>query len=139
VLLLAGLLLAPARVRAEERRYQVIVNAQNPVESMSRTDVAKLFLDRSARWPEGGTAAPVDLSLTSAVRAAFSRDVLGFTLPAVKNYWDKRMMANHEMPPPVRSNDAEIIAYVAKNKAGIGYVSGAAPLEPAVKVLKLLD
>ena len=139
VLVVAGLLLAPARIRAEDRRYLVIVNAENPVDSMSRPDVAKLFLDRTARWREGGVAAPVDLSLTSAVRAAFSRDVLGFSLPAVKNYWDKRMMANHEMPPPVRSNDAEIVAHVSRNRGGIGYVSGTATLEPGVKVLKLLE
>jgi hypothetical protein len=140
VLLLVGVFLAcPVSVRAEDRRYLVIVNAENPVESMSRQEVAKLFLDRSARWRQGEVAAPVDRSLTSVIRAAFSQEVLGFSLPAVKNYWDKRMMAVHEIPPPVRSSDSEIVAHVARNKGGIGYVSGTATLEPGVKVLKLLD
>jgi ABC-type phosphate transport system substrate-binding protein len=122
----------------QDRRYVVIVNVENPVDALSRAEVAKLFLDRTSHWKHGA-ASPVDQSLISAIRAAFSQDVLGYSLPAVKSYWDKRLMSSREVPPPVKSTDAEVIAHVARNKGGIGYVSAATPLEGGVKVLKLQD
>lgn len=138
-LLFLGVLCAAPFLEAQPRPYVVVVNAENPVSAMPRAQVATLFLDRTSRWKGGFAAAPVDQSLTSPIREAFSKDVLGLTLPEVKNYWSKRMISAREFPPPVKSSDEEVIVDVAKNKGGIGYVSAAAPLQPGVKVLRVLE
>lgn len=126
-----------ASVGAEERSYKVIVNAGNPISDMRKDQVAQLFLNRNARWTQVGQAAPVDQSMSSPVREAFSTEVLGQTLQAVQAYWQKKILAEREMPPPVKSSDDEVVAHVAKNKGGIGYVAAAATLPASVKVLRV--
>jgi len=125
---------------AEEPAYTVIVNAANPVSEMKKGQVAALFLDRRARWAETA-AAPVDQSARSGLREVFSRDVLGQPVVAVVNHWRQRMgsAVDRQMPPPVKVSDEEVIAYVAKEKGGIGYVSSAALLPATVKALRLRD
>ena len=139
--LLAALLLtlAGAPAPAQEAVYQIIVNSANPVAAMKREQIATLFLNRKAVWSHGPSGEPVDQSMTSKLREAFSLEVLGQPLLAVQNYWRKRLLEQHEAPPLVRASDDEVISYVAKNAGGIGYVSGAAVLPPGVKAVKILD
>jgi ABC-type phosphate transport system substrate-binding protein len=135
---LAAVLLT-STLAAQEASYKVIVNASNSASSVKREAVAQLFLNRKATWSSGPSADPVDLSMTSPVREAFSREILGMPLPAVQQYWRRRLLEQKEFPPKVKSADAEIVAYVAKSVGGIGYVSAAMPLSPEVKVLKIPD
>src|SRR5437868_1282860 len=46
--------------------FRVVVNPSNPVSSLSRTQVSKLFLDKGA-WDDGSAGAPVDLLPSSAI------------------------------------------------------------------------
>jgi hypothetical protein len=124
---------------AEGPVYKVIVNAANAVSSARRDSVTQLFLTAKARWANGVEAQPVDQSMTSSVRAAFSREVLGRTPAAVENYWRSRMIAAREFPPMVKESDAEVIKHVAKYEGGIGYVSASAELPDTVKEIAILD
>src|SRR6185369_13268911 len=56
--------------------YRVVVNSANGASSMSREDVARLFLKKLTAWPGGQAAQPVDQSKQSAARKAFSQAVL---------------------------------------------------------------
>jgi ABC-type phosphate transport system substrate-binding protein len=124
---------------AQEAEYKVIVNATNPVVQMKREQVSALFMARGAKWAHGPAGAAVDQSMTSQVRLVFSREVLGQPPEGVQNYWRKRMLEAREFPPPVKASDAEVIASVAKDAGGIGYVAAAAELPATVKVVKLVD
>ncbi len=135
---LVAALLATA-VQAQDSAYKVIVNASNSITSVKREAVAQLFLNRKATWTKGPTADPVDLSMTSPVRQAFSREILGMPLPTVQQYWRRRMLDLREFPPMVKSSDAEIVTYVAKSPGGIGYVAQSTALPDTVKVLKVED
>jgi hypothetical protein len=125
--------------RAQEPPYKIIVNASNSGSVAKREDVAQLFLNRRARWSNGPMGDPVDQSMTSPVRAAFSREILGMPLPSVEQYWRRRVLDTREFPPMVKSSDAEIVAHVAKSPGGIGYVAQSTELPPTVKVLKVTD
>jgi ABC-type phosphate transport system substrate-binding protein len=139
-LLLACVLLSLAESGfAQDAVYKVIVNAQNPVAAMRREQVATLFLNRKAAWSHGPIGAAVDQSMTSKVREAFSTEVLGQPLLGVQNYWRKRLMTEREAPPMVRGSDEEVIAFVAKDPGGIGYVAATTPLPPSVKVVRIAD
>lgn len=124
-------------VAAEGPAFRVIVNAANPVNEITREQAATLFLERRARWSHGATVSPVDQSTTSAVRESFSTEVLGRPVMAVQAYWQQRILAAREIPPPVKSGDDDVIAHVGKNKGGIGYVSGDAALPPTVKLVRI--
>ena len=137
--LAAGCLAVTAQAQEEAAPYKVIVHASNPVAAARRDALVQLFLNRKAMWANGPAADPVDLSMTSPVREAFSREVLGMPLLAVQQYWRKRMLDAREFPPMVKASDAEVIAAVGKSAGGIGYVSGGTDLPPTVKALKVSD
>ena len=135
--LLAGaalLLLAPAGARAQEP-YRVIVNAGNGATTLTKAEVARLFMKKTVAWPGGEPVVPVDRGEDAEVRRAFSKTVLGKDVASVKGYWQQLIFTGRAVPPVEKATDAEVVAFVAANAGGIGYVSSAAPLGPGVKVL----
>jgi ABC-type phosphate transport system substrate-binding protein len=131
VLVLAA---APARPVAA---YKVVVHAENAVSSMSKPDVAKLFLKKVTSWPGGEAVAPVDLPGESSVRKAFCHGVLGKDLLAVESYWQQAIFSGRAVPPPEKPSDAQVLAYVREHPNAIGYVSGEADLGASVKELTI--
>lgn len=134
-----ALLLAASSASAQEAAYKLIVNASNPATAIKRQLAAQLFMTRSTSWAHGPAGDPVDQSVTSPVRDAFSREILGMPLAAVQDHWRKRMLNAREFPPLVKSSDADVIAYVAKSPGGVGYVLASADLPSTVRVLKVTD
>jgi ABC-type phosphate transport system substrate-binding protein len=132
-------LLASSAAGAQEAAYKVIVNAANPTSTVKREVVAQFFMSRKVTWAHGPAGDPVDQSMTAPVRDAFSRGILGMPLPAVQNYWRKRMFETREFPPLVKSDDAEVISYVAKNPGAVGYIGASTELPAGVKALKITD
>lgn len=113
--------------------YRVVVNPSNPVSSLSKTEVTKLFLEKST-WDNGAPAAPVDLLAVSPVREGFSKDVLGLSVSeAVDRVLQAARVAGAN-PPPAMASDREVLAYVRLKPGAIGYVSLAADIS-GVKVI----
>lgn len=113
----------------EEAQFVLIVNSSNPVASLSKAEVTRLFLKKTSRWDSGEKALPVDLPEDSPVRELFSREVLEKDVATVKNYWQQQIFSGRSSPPVVKSTDREVIDYVQGNAGAIGYVSASAPLE----------
>jgi len=119
--------------------YQVIVNAAAPVGEVERAEVARFFLRQSLKWSDGQAVHPVDQSARSPVRTAFSRGILRQPLPAVENYWRLQIAGGRAVPPPVKTSDAEVLAFVSSNPGAVGYVSGDLNLTAAVKLLRVTE
>lgn len=121
--------------------FVIIVHPSVTGTQVKRADLAAVFLKRALRWSGGGgLAVPVDQSGTSSVRQAFSEVVIGQRAEQVLQYWQKQMFSPSGLrPPPVKSSDAEVIAFVAKNGGAVGYVSDTTPLPSEVKALALVD
>jgi ABC-type phosphate transport system substrate-binding protein len=132
---LALLLLVRAVPGRAAEGFQVIVNPGNPVSSLSRDFVSRIFLKKVAKWESGLAAAPVDQDGGSPVRAAFSKAVHGKPASAVASYWQQQIFAGRDIPPAEKAGDAAVIAFVKNTPGAIGYISGAAP--PEVKVIVL--
>jgi ABC-type phosphate transport system substrate-binding protein len=114
--------------------FTVIVNASVRGKSITRDTLTQVFLGRIERWADGRPISPVDLSVTSEVRKTFSQDVLGMTVFNVRGHWLRALTGGH-IPPLTRATDEEVIAFVAANPGGIGYVTQGAMLPPTVKVV----
>jgi ABC-type phosphate transport system substrate-binding protein len=143
VLGLALALATPGLVPATEAAapgYKVVVATTNPVAAIDRAELAKIFLRNVTRWKGGLEIAPVDQSARSAVRTEFTRDVLDKAglgrISAVESYWQERIYTGRGLPPPVMASDAEVVAFVAANPGGIGYVKPSADTT-GVKVVEL--
>jgi ABC-type phosphate transport system substrate-binding protein len=143
ILILALALLAPGLAPAPEAgppEYKVVVASANPLAEIGRGELAKIFLKSVTRWKDGREIAPVDQSGRSAVRTEFTRDVLDSAgmsrISAVESYWQQQIYSGRGVPPPVKASDAEVVAFVAANPGGIGYVSAVADTA-GVKVLQV--
>lgn len=133
--LTAVLLLALAATVSAQDGFRIVVNPQNPVSSLTKPQVAKLFLDNTT-WDSGAAAAPVDLLPTSPVREGFSRDVLGLPVPAAIDRLVESARLAGTNPPPAMASDREVLAYVRLKPGAIGYVSLAADVS-GVKVVSV--
>jgi len=132
--------LAGSAASAAVDEFVVIVHPTVSGTRIRRADLAPLFLKQVTQWGNGATAVPVDQSGASAVRKAFSESVLGMSPTAAPQYWQKRMLSsNPARPPAVKGTDEEVIAFVAKTKGAVGYVSTAAVLPPEVKTIAILE
>jgi len=137
LLLLAAASAAPAPAQDKPKvGFKVIVHASNLAAHIKKEQVATLFLGQ-ARWGDGVAAAPVDQSTRSPIREAFSTDVLGKPVAAVQAYWQQKLIKDREVPPPVKGTDEEVIAFVAKNRGGVGYVAAETELPATVKAVKV--
>ena len=124
----------------DERGFRVIVHPDNPVASMTKVEVSRLFLKRTVRWDQPGIGAvdPVDLEAKSDIRAAFSGQVHGRSVANVKNYWQKQIFSGRSVPPPELAGESDVLEFVRSRPGAIGYVSAGANLR-GVKVLQVTD
>lgn len=106
--------------------FKVIVNQGNATTELPSAVVTRLFLKQLAKFPDGGTAQPVDQAKSSATREVFTKEVLGRPLSGVESYWQQQIFSGKDVPPPSKPNDDEVIAFVKANPGAIGYVSGGA-------------
>ncbi|MEO8902982.1 MAG: substrate-binding domain-containing protein [Polyangiaceae bacterium] len=103
--------------------FVVIVNAQNPVSGVARALLSQIFLKQITHWENGEIARPVDLSPDSAVRRAFSREVIGRSVAAVRHYWQQRIFSGRDVPPAELDSEEAVVRYVANYRGALGYVS----------------
>lgn len=108
--------------------FRVVVNEGNPIDSASSELLTELFLKRRIEWPDGTSARPADLVADTEARKEFSKSVLHRSVAAVKSYWQQMIFAGRGVPPPELESDAAVMAYVARYRGGVGYVSAGASL-----------
>jgi ABC-type phosphate transport system substrate-binding protein len=140
VVLLLALALAPAPrpvIAGEGENYIVVVNASNDVSEISQDLLARIFLRKVRSWRGGRAAAPVDHSLASPLRSAFSRKVLSLSIGEVRDFWMKQTLSGGDVPPPVRASEREVLDFVKSEAGGIGYVTADSTLPAEVKAVKV--
>jgi ABC-type phosphate transport system substrate-binding protein len=115
--------------------YVVVVNQANPVGHMSRADLSKVFLKRTATWPGGAVAVPFDLSGASPTRKAFTQGVHGKPLWVVVAFWQQEIASGRNEPPPVCATEEAALRAVSGDPGAVAYVSEDLTLPPGVKVL----
>ena len=133
LILAIGVLSSPLAAGAQE--FTVIVNASNPVASMPRDAVAKLFLKKTIAWQSGQAVSPVELPAAAKAREAFARTVLNKSIAQVKSYWQQQIFSGRDVPPPEKQNENDVVAFVRSNPGAIGYVSKGADIGRGVKAL----
>jgi ABC-type phosphate transport system substrate-binding protein len=136
-LLSLALMPAPPPALAESEGFVVVVNASNAVSEVPQDLLARIFLRKARRWPGGQSALPVDQSMVSPLRLAFSRKVLGLAPAEVRDYWMKQTLSGGEVAPAIRGTDQEVLTLVKSETGAIAYVSADSTLPDGVKVVKV--
>jgi ABC-type phosphate transport system substrate-binding protein len=112
----------------------VVVNAANPVRSLSAEEVAALYLGRSRAFPSGEFALVFDQPRDSALRQQFFKLVANMAIGQVNTYWSRLMFSGQEMPPQPLPNEQAVIDIVRRNPGAIGYVS-TPPKDPGLRIV----
>lgn len=123
-----------ARAMPSREAYVVICNPKSSVTTVNRTFLQDTFLKRVTVWPTGEATRPVDLPPGSPIRRRFTEDVLKRTVDAVRSFWQQRIFAGRDLPPPELSDEGEVVRFVLRVPGAVGYVSADAALNGA-KVL----
>ena len=105
--------------------YAVIVNPSMTAK-ISVKDVARIYLAKSKRLPNGESSTPYNLPDGDPARMAFEKALLKKTPEQLKAYWATLVFTGKAVPILDLSSDAEVIQKVADDPSTIGYVDASA-------------
>jgi ABC-type phosphate transport system substrate-binding protein len=111
----------------------VIVNAKSPVVSMTREEIAAIYLGRNNTFPNGERVLVLEQKDDSLIFLNFYQMTTGKTLSQVKAYWAKMVFAGRASPPK-QYEVKDIVKMVASNVNAIAYIDRAM-LDSSVKVI----
>lgn len=114
---------------------KIIANESVGATSISADELKGVFLSTKTSLSDGSHVVPV-LEKGGPAHEAFLKDYLGKTDSALETYYRSLVFTGKASMPKTLAADAEVVAYVAKTKGAIGYVSAEAPAD-GVKTLEL--
>jgi len=123
---------------AKSDGFVLISNGSNPIGSLSRQQISKMFLKQVVKWDNGSRVLPVDLARSSSTREAFSRAIHRKSASAIAKFWQRNIFSGRASPPPEKIDDRGVVSYVQSNPGAIGYVRLGMDLS-GVHVIKLED
>lgn len=123
IMIAVCLLLSAPPVAAAGDPIIVIVNASNPVDSLSIGDLKKLFLSDRSKWDTGKSVAPVIVAAGAPERTAFLKIVCGMSDSDFSKYFLQAAFTGKSATPPKEVTSAQSVkANVAGSPGAIGFV-----------------
>jgi ABC-type phosphate transport system substrate-binding protein len=112
-------LLSSQRLPAEE---VTVVSAKSAITTLSKTQVENIFLGKTARFPDGSQAVPIDQSEGTLARDEFYARIAGKSAAQMKAYWSKIIFTGRGQPPLAVPSSSEAKKLVVANPNAIGYI-----------------
>lgn len=100
----------------------VVVSPQSSIRTLSKSQVADIFLGKARRFPNGAEATPVDQAEGSQARDEFYMTFTARSQAQIKAYWSKIVFTGRGQPPFAVSGAAELKRRIAANPGAIGYI-----------------
>ena len=114
---------------------KVIANSSVSASSITVDDLKEVYLQNKSALPDGSHVQPV-LENGGPAHQAFLNECLAKSDSALQTYYRNLVFTGKGSMPKTVASDAEAVAYVAKTKGAIAYVSSGANTE-GVKTLVL--
>ena len=131
----AAAVLALALSPAMAGDVKIIANSGVAASNVSADELKNVFLATKTSLSDGSHVEPV-LAKGGPVHEEFVKAYLGKTDAALQTYYRSLVFTGKASMPKAFGTDAEVVAYVAKTKGAIGYVSSGAGTA-GVKVLEV--
>lgn len=100
----------------------VIVNADNTVKDMSKSEVTAIFMGRYQSFKNGVYALPIDQAADSNIRASFYSLLTGRNIAYINAYWARILFTGRATPPRQVPDNKDVIDLISQNPNAIGYV-----------------
>jgi ABC-type phosphate transport system substrate-binding protein len=107
----------------------VIAHNNNELGSLTRKQIADIYMGRITSLPNGAIPLPLDYQGDSAVRAHFYQSVTGKNMAQINAYWARLSFTGQANPPRRLADKASIMQVVEKNPDALGYVDNFEPNE----------
>lgn len=140
ICLTAALLPASGRcgqAAAGDVAWRVIVHPLNPVRSIARDELERIYRGKSRFWRDGSAILPLNLSGSDPLRRAFSAQAMRDSEENLATYWNREYFQG-VAPPAVLQSSKAVRAYVAVTPNAIGYID-ANDVDPSVAVVEVVD
>lgn len=111
-----------------------VVSARNPVTTLTKDQVADIFLGKASRFPDGTPAVPIDQAEGSTARDEFYARFAGKSPAQLKAHWSKIIFTGRGQPPREALNSPEMKKLIADNPNVIGYLDQSV-LDASVRVI----
>jgi len=129
----------PSSAQSNAQSMLVVVNSANPIVSLTKDQLALIYLKKTKKWKNDEPIVPVDQARRTKLRDTFSLEVLGRSASTMETYWQAQIFSGKDVPPLVRKTDADVLAYVRETPGAIGYVMPGTSLETGVKTVTVKD
>ncbi|HYW37112.1 MAG TPA: TonB family protein [Terriglobales bacterium] len=135
ILLVAAGLMIFSPVNALASDVKVIANWSVKADTISALDLKRVFLEEKISLADGTHVEPV-LEKDGPVHEVFLQEYLGMSEDDLQTHYRTLVFTGRGSMPKALGSDAEVVAYVARTRGAIGYVSSAASTE-RVKTLAI--
>ena len=119
---------------AAQAGIAVVVSPDNGSSSMSKEEVARLFLKKSKSFRSGAKAEPLDQGKGNDARISFYEKVVKKGPSQLSSYWSRMIFTGKGTPPREVGSDENVINSVSNNINAIGYIDTSS-VDNRVKVL----
>lgn len=99
-----------------------VVSAKSPVTTLSKNQLADIFLGKTTRVPDGSQAVPIDQAEGVRARDEFYIEFTGKSAAQLKAHWSKIIFTSRGQPPKAVMNSIETKKLLAQNPNAIGYI-----------------
>lgn|GEM_PF-2677406 len=111
-----------------------IVHSEFPHETLTKKQIADVYLGRCIRWSPVLKAFPIDQGKDSEMGKAFLSKIVEMYGWEYENWWVEVSISGQAMPIQIAGSDEEVVEYVKNTKGAIGYICASTPHE-GVKVV----
>jgi TonB family protein len=133
VLLVAAGLVVFVGGRAQAGSVKVVANSSVGARTVSVDELKSVFLQEKNSLADGSHVVPV-LEMGGPAHEAFLKEVLGKNSDTLQDYYRSLVFTGKGSMPKALHSDEEVVAYVARTRGAIGYVSSSARVD-GVKTL----
>lgn len=127
-LVAAGLVVMTLTSLSPASDIKIIANSSVNEETISASELRRVYLEIKISLADGTHVEPV-LENGGPAHHAFLQDYLGMSEDDLQTYYRTLLFTGKGSMPKKLGSDAEVVAYVARTRGAIGYVSSAANTE----------
>lgn len=120
VIIIMAVFFSPLAIGQED--LVVIVNKNNPVDEMIRSELIDLYMGKLVAFPNGDAAMPIDQTNDADAREHFYTQLTGRSLSQINAYWARIRFTGRALPPTQVSSSEKVIKEVRSNLGAIGYI-----------------
>lgn len=113
-----------------------IVNAENPAEKLTVTEIRDFYFKRKRRWNNGEGIRFMDRT-NGPLREIFLKKYINKSTSDVELFWIGQKLYSGDSAPLKEASDSTTMSFVGSLKGAIGYVSEATLLRKNVKAIKV--